>query len=312
MAEYKFGSLLDLNELVVFLVAAETENFSETGRLLDMSQPAVSGHIQGLEQRFNTRLFDRTGRNIQLNDVGAAFVPVVRNLLKEARQAEEFLAAQHGSVMGSVTIGCSTAIGKYILPNLMSRFLECNPDVRLICQMGPRGQAVDRLAEGEIDLAVTSLRIPRRSIEYRHFADDRLVLVVPPEHAWARAGQLTPDDLVEYPLILRETSSGTAITLNRELAKHDMSLDVLHSRLTLGNSEAIVQSVIAGVGPAFVSHLIARDAVQKGLVVCVPVAGLDLVQRLYMARNTGFRATEAQRAFWDFTFSPDNAALRLL
>ena len=76
--------MLDLYELQVFLIAAELENFSETARMLDISQPAVSGHIQSLEHRLNTQLFDRVGRHIRLNDAGAALVPSVRGLLKEA------------------------------------------------------------------------------------------------------------------------------------------------------------------------------------------------------------------------------------
>ena len=74
--------MLELHELQVFLVAAETENFSEAGRILQVSQPAVSAQIQALEQRLNTQLFDRAGRNIRLNEMGRALVPLVRSLLK--------------------------------------------------------------------------------------------------------------------------------------------------------------------------------------------------------------------------------------
>ena len=131
--------MLELHELQVFLVAAETENFSETGRLLQISQPAVSGHIQALEQRIQTQLFDRTGRNIKLNEVGEALVPMVRNLLKEARQIEEFIALRRGTMIGQLAIGGSTAAGKYILPKIMARFLETHPNVRITCDVGPRG-----------------------------------------------------------------------------------------------------------------------------------------------------------------------------
>ncbi|MBN1964440.1 MAG: LysR family transcriptional regulator, partial [Anaerolineae bacterium] len=140
--------MLELNELQVFLVAAETENFSEAARLLQISQPAVSAHIQSLEQRLNTRLFDRVGRNIKLNEVGEAFVPMVRNLLKEARRVEEFAAARQGAVIGKLTIGCSSACGKYLLPRIMGRFLEQHPDVQITCHVGPRGEALERLCAG--------------------------------------------------------------------------------------------------------------------------------------------------------------------
>ena len=302
--------MLELYELQVFLVAAETENFSEAGRILQISQPAVSGHIQALENHLGTQLFDRIGRSIKLNDVGEALVPIVRNLLKEARRVEEFVALRQGTVIGRLLIGCSTSAGKYILPQIMARFLDTHPDVRINCEIGPRGAFLDRLMAGEIDVAFSNLRVPRRAIEYQHFADDLIVLIAPCAHPWARAGSLKPPELIEHPLVLREPGSGTIFTLNRALTAHDMSLEMLKSRLTLWNTEAVVQAVMCGIGPAFVSRVAAQPALEKGVVVEVPVEGLRLAQPLYIARHTGFRATEAQTAFWDFVFAPENQDLR--
>jgi len=302
--------MLELHELQVFLVAAETENFSEAGRLLQISQPAVSGQIQALENRLATQLFDRVGRSIKLNEVGEALVPLVRNLLKEAQHVEEFVALRQGTVIGRLMVGCSTSAGKYILPQIMARFLEAYPDVCIHCEVGSRGDFIDRLVAGEIDITISNLRVPRRAIEYQPFADDLVVLIVPADHPWAGASSLKPAELVEYPLVLREPSSGTVITLSRGLAAHDMSLDMLKSRLTLWNTEAIVQAVACGIGPAFVSRVAARPPLAEGIVVEVPVEGLRLIQRLYIARPTGFRATEAQTAFWEFVFAPENQDLR--
>ena len=221
--------MLELHELQVFLVAAETENFSETGRILQISQPAVSAHIQSLEQRLNTRLFDRVGRNIKLNEAGELLLPRARTLIKETKQIEDFMASQKGALLGQLTLGCSTASGKYILPRIMARFMEQHPTVNLICQVGPRGYALDQLAAGQVDLAVSSLRVPRHGVEYKYFSDDLLTLIAPPDHPWASVDSITPEQLVEHPLILREPASGTTTTLNRELAAHDMSVEMLQS-----------------------------------------------------------------------------------
>lgn len=302
--------MLDLYELQVFLKAAELENFSEAARALDISQPAVSGHIQSLEQRLNTQLFDRVGRHIRLNDAGAALMPSVRGLLQEAQRVEEIVAAQQGSLMGFIKLGCSTTSGKYILPGIMRRFLDAHPEVRIYCIVGQRGNSLERLETNEVDMALSSLRIPRRNLEYRHFADDEITLIAPPDHLWARMGAIALEDLCDFPVILRESTSGTTVTLNRELAQHDMSVEMLRSNLTLCNTESIVQAVISGIGPAFVSDVSARAAIAAGQAVPVAVEGLTLVQHLYMVRHTGFRPSEAQCMFWDFLFAPEHADLR--
>lgn len=302
--------MLELHELRVFLIAAETENFSETGRILQISQPAVSGHIHALEQRLKTQLFERTGRNIKLNEVGEALVPVARSLLKEAQRIEDFVAYKRGTVLGQLTMGCSTAAGKYILPKLIARFIAKYPDVQIVCNVGPREQAIELLDQGKIDLAISSLRIPRRDIEYQHFADDVLVLLVPISHPWAMRSSLSPDELVEHPIVMRETNSGTAITVNRALAAYDMSIDMLQLNLILGNTESIVQAVIEGIGPGFVSRVSVVPALHSGAAVEVPVDGLQLIQRLYMARRTGVRVGEVHQLFWDFALAPENEDVR--
>ncbi|WP_119065422.1 LysR family transcriptional regulator [Aggregatilinea lenta] len=302
--------MLELHELQVFLTAAETENFSEAGRILQISQPAVSAQIQTLENRLHTQLFDRAGRNIHLNEVGEALVPMVRNLLREAQRLEESITAYQGQLVGHLTIGCSTAAGKYVLPKIMARFRNHYPSVNMTCYVGAREHALERLCAGQVDLAVSSLRVPRSGVEYQHFSDDLLVLIAPLDHPWAKAASLCPEDLLAHPMVLRESGSGTCITLNRELAAFDMSIEMFQPCLTLWNTEAIVQAVVEGVAPGFVSYTAAEWALHAGLVAEVPVTGLRPVQRLYMARNTSFRTTEAQEAFWDFTFASENELLR--
>ncbi|HEX3049929.1 MAG TPA: LysR family transcriptional regulator [Aggregatilineaceae bacterium] len=304
--------MLELYELQIFLIAAETENFSETARILNLSQSAVSAHIQTLEEKLGIRLFDRVGRSIRLSDIGEAAVPGVRKLLRDATCLEEMISSQRGELQGTLTLGCSTAAGKYILPKIMARFMTCYPNVRTVCRVGPRDRALESLTAGEVDLAVSSLRVPRQNLEYQHFADDQLVLIVPKSHVWAQRDRLKPENLVEHHIVLRESSSGTSITLNRDLSKYDLNVEMLQTRLVLENTEAIIQAACEGVGPAFVSHIAALNVLREGLVVEVPVEGLRLVQKLYMARNTDFRAHEARAAFWDFVFAPENADLRPL
>ena len=62
--------MLDVHELNIFLAAAETENFSEAARQLNLTQPAVSMHIRALEQKLDVSLFHRTGRSLALTERG--------------------------------------------------------------------------------------------------------------------------------------------------------------------------------------------------------------------------------------------------
>lgn len=305
--------MLELYPLQVFLVAAETENFSETGRRLNLSQPSVSLQMRGLETQLGVRLFDRSGRQIALTEVGQALVPMARELVTQAIRIEEAMASMQGEVVGLLKVGCSTAVGKYILPRLLARVRENHTHVQAVCHVTTRNLALQMLSEGEVHVALTSVREPLKNVEYRPFLTDHIVLVVPPDHRWAQnGGVIHPDDLLEEQFILREETSGTRNTLSDALAWHDLSLDHLNVVLTLGNSEAISMAVQEGIGIAFVSYLVAAEAIKNGALIPIAVEGMALDKTLYMARHTGRPATRAQTAFWELAFAPENEAIRQL
>jgi DNA-binding transcriptional LysR family regulator len=91
---------------------------------------------------------------------------------------------------------------------------------------------------------------------------------------------IEPEDLLEEPMIIREPASGTRRVMLTELAKHDITLDDLNVFLELGNAEAIVRTVSAGFGVSFVSTLTTACPIERGHVVEVPVAGLQLECRI--------------------------------
>jgi DNA-binding transcriptional LysR family regulator len=169
------------------------------------------------------------------------------------------------------------------------------------------------LLDGQVHVAITSLREPHKGVEYRPFLTDRITLVVPPDHPWALNGRVVkPADLLGEQFILREEDSGTRAALSDGLAWHDLGLDDLNIIMTLGNSEAIAMAVQEGLGLAFVSCMVAAEPIRVGRLVSVKVEGLALEQTLYLVRHTRRQATRAQTAFWELAFAPETEAIRRL
>ncbi len=303
--------MLTTNELQVFLAAAETENFSEAGRRLGVSQPAISMQIKALEDRLGLQLFLRSGRHISLSEAGRALIPMARETIERVIGIEETMLSLQGEVVGLLKLACSTTAGKYILPALLSGLMARHPQVEIVCHVTPRAAALETLRRGEAHIALTSLRIPFKDVEYRPFLTDSIALIVPPQHRWANLGEaVLPEDLLKEQFIVRESTSGTLDALRRGLEWHDLSLDHLNTVMTLGSAEAIRMAVQEGIGIAFVSAMVALEAVESGKVAVVDVKGLDIEKTLYMARDTDRPATRAQTAFWDWAFDPANEHIR--
>ncbi len=292
--------MLDAHQLNVFLIAADTLNFTEAAQRLHMSQPSVSQHIQSLEQQFGLALFNRAGRHMELTDAGIALVPLAREMVSRSIQIKETMESLKGEVYGHLMVGCSTTPGKYVLPQILAAFHRHHPRVKVTCQVAPQKDALQLLVDGEVHFALASENlVSSRDVELRKFMTDPVVLLCPLDHPWASRGEIDPEELPDAEFIVREENSGTRITVRKALEGHEISEDELETLLTLGNSEAIAIAVQEGMGVGFVSSLVYTRIV-KDKVATVKIRGMNIERDIFIARNIRIPATAAQTAFWSF------------
>lgn len=304
--------MLDAHQLNVFLVAAETLNFTVAARRLHMSQPSVSQHIQSLEQHFDQSLFIRAGRTIQLTDAGQALVPLAQDMVNRSIRIEETLKSLEGEVYGHLLVGCSTTPGKYILPQLLARFHTKFPKVKISCHVSSQEQSLQTLQDGEVHFALASA--PHTSfkyIEFSKFMTDQIMLIVSLDHPWAAKGEIEPEELYKANFIFREESSGTHVTVRSALTDLGIVYEDLETFLVLGNSEAIALAVKEGLGAGFVSSLVVSKLV-NGKVAVIKIKGCNLERDIYIGRLTNRLATKAQTAFWNFAIKERDAVVQEL
>ncbi len=299
--------MLDLHVINIFLTVVETGSFSEAGRKLNLTQPAISQAIQHLERQFGAQLFIRQGRTIRLTEAGQMLQGFGRELITNANRVEEMMYSLQGTVVGEMTIACSTTSGKYLLPGLIARFRQRYPQLRINVAINSREVVFKRLTSGDIPMGVTSKIIEHSDLEYLEFYTDEVILIVPASHLWAKFRRVYPDDLLEAPLILREENAGTREVLLDGLRQHDILPDLLNVVMTLGNAEAIEMAVEEGIGISFVSRLAAARGLELGRIVEVKVEGMTLQRNLYMVRNRRFPPTRAQAEFWAFVKSEQHS-----
>jgi len=298
--------MLNLDALKMFLAVAEHGSFSEAGRQLHISQSAVSQAVRSLENSLELQLFIRRGRTAQLTASGQVLAPMARELLTSARRVEQTMLSLQNEVIGEMTIGCSTASGKYLLPGLISRFHRQYSQVRINVLVTSRDSVINKLLIGEVGLGVSSKQIGHNDLEYQDFFKDDVILIVPTNHRWAQYRKIYPDDLLDEPLILREEAAGTREVLMEGLLKRDISPEMLNVAMVLGNAEAIGMAVEEGLGVAFISRLAAARGIALGRIVEVTVDGMELTRDLYLVRNRRLPPNLAQAKFWEFASQPKN------
>lgn len=292
--------MLDVHQLNVFLVAAQTLNFTQAANQLHMTQPSVSQHIQFLEKHFNIELFVRHGRNLELTDAGAVLLPLAQRAVNLSVQTDEQMESLRGIVYGHLIVGCSTTPGKYILPQILAKFHNIYPQVTVTCNVSQQLDALKSLSNGASHFALFSLEYDNfPDIEAIPFLDDPIVLIAPLDHPWAKAGHITPADLMRGDYIMREVISGTYDAVGATLANHKIFISDLNIFITLGNAEAIALSVMEGIGVGFVSKMVV-DQLCKDKVKVVQIDGIEISRKIYIGRNLKRQNTNAQNKFWQF------------
>ena len=304
LKNWYIGNMIDLNALNIFLTAAELASFSEAGRKLNLSQPAISQTVHTLERNFGVQLFIRQGRSIRLTEAGQLLQRLGKELLTNSNRLEETMQSLQGVVVGEMTIGCSTTSGKYLLPGVIAKFRQRYPQLRINVSIHSRDTVFKRLMSGDIPLGVSSKIIEYGEVEYLELYTDEVILIVPANHPWAKSHYIYPDDLLDAPLILREENAGTRDVLMEGLRQHDILPDMLNVVMTLGNAEAIEMAVEEGIGISFVSRLAAARGMELGRVVEVEVEGMSLQRNIYIMRNRRFPPTRAQAEFWEYMKAP--------
>lgn len=252
-----------LRQLAIFACVARLGSVSKAADCLSLSQSATSAALSELERLYDTRLFDRTGKRLHLNETGRLLLPRAVELLDRSREAEALLAGCSG--VCDLNIGATLTIGNYLATLVIARYMQANPARRVQLHVHNTRDVVQQVARYELDLGLIEGHCQHPDLQVEHWIDDELAVFCAPGHPLAR--QEKPLELVqlaEADWILREPGSGTRATFER--AFHPC-LSQLNIRLELTHTEAIKRAVESGLGIGCISRLALREAFRRGSLV---------------------------------------------
>ena len=269
---------MTLEQLRIFVAVAEREHVTAAASALNLTQSAVSNAVAALEARHGVRLFDRVGRGVVLNAVGRSFLPEARAVLASAQAAETALSDMGALRRGRLAIFASQTIASYWLPERLVAFHARHPGVELDVSIGNTREAARAVREGEAELGFIEGEIDEPALCEQIIGADRLVILVPPDHAWACMPKLQAKDLAGAPWVLREAGSGTRSSLEAALLAAGADPAALPVAMTLPSNAALLAAAVAGAGATALSESVAAGAIAAGQLVRAP---FQLAERHY-------------------------------
>nr|WP_306266814.1 LysR family transcriptional regulator [Pararhizobium sp. IMCC3301] len=146
--------LLDPDQLRSFVAIAETGNLTRAAEAVFRTPSAISMQVKKLEEALETKVLFRTSREVSLTPDGEQFLAYARRLLALNREA--VLQFRKPELEGVVRIGAPDDYGVRLLPNVLRRFAECYPGVRLDVIIDMSVELMKRFRREELDLTLTT------------------------------------------------------------------------------------------------------------------------------------------------------------
>ncbi|SHM69319.1 LysR family transcriptional regulator [Flavobacterium xinjiangense] len=273
--------------LKVFFTVASRLSFTKAAAELFITQPAISKHIQELEEQYKIKLFDRNGSKISLTKAGELLLKHTKNIFEIYREIDFDLSALINKQQGTLRLGASTTISQYIIPPLLARFHQKLQDIKVNLLNGNTEQIESALLNKEIEIGIVEGQSKNQSIKYTKFLKDELVLVCNSKNPLVNKQEITKEDLKSMRFLMREQGSGTLEVIEYALKPFEIKLCQLTIEMQLGSTESIKSYLLNSDCVAFISiHAINKELKNNELTI-IDVKNLMIERFFYIITLQG-------------------------
>lgn len=289
--------MLKLSKLEVFSVVAEEGSFSAAAERLHLSQPAVSRHMQELENTLGIRLFKRMRRGVELTRGGEVLREYTQKILWLVGQAEGALTDVSQLKLGQMRMISTPGVGVYMLPNWVRTFTTKYPNLTVSLTTQTTSGVIENVLLGRCDLGIVEGEVDTSE-------SNRLgvvvlqplewVVVVGSKYPWGHQGTVNLQDLKNMPFVTRQTESHTRLWLDSVFNKYDLSVSYVGE---FDNPEAIKEAVMNHMGITILpTYAVARE-VNMGYLKTIPIQDAELKRHLRLVWDKERPFSPVSRAF---------------
>lgn len=271
---------MDIKQLRALLAVAETGSATKAADLLHIVQPAVSRHIQLLEEEFGVALFSRDRHGMTLTDAGKVVVEYGRRALRELDQAKAEIRPSSGMVSGTAAIGLLPSTADLLAAELVECLKQKHPQINVRITVGYGGHLQQWLEAGEVDVALLYDAKTPPALQVQPLLEEKLFLVGPPDAGLNLRKARKVVSLQSESFIL--PSAPHAL---RSLVEHAFAVTKISCTVVAETNSLSVQKslVMKGFGYTVLPSCAVTEDVAAGLLSAAPITSPDLTRRIVLA-----------------------------
>ncbi len=289
--------ILDYHKLKIFKTVADTGSFSKAAELLFLSQPTVTLQIKKIENYLGVVLFKRDKKKVTLTEAGEVLYKYASKIIEDYLLLEEGVSNLKEGLQKRITVGASTTIGEFLLPDIVSKFIESyNTHFNLF--IGNSKEIEEGILSKTFYIGLIEDEITSAKFEKIPFYSDEIILI-------SSISTDIPDiinieDLKKYSFIFREKGSGTRNIVEKHLKEKNIEIS---PTVEISSSKAIAKIVENTNFLAFVSKLVVDEEIKKKRLKEIKVKDLKIKRDFYVLTQKNIRLPQLERAFLKEIFS---------
>jgi LysR family transcriptional regulator, nitrogen assimilation regulatory protein len=281
-------AVMELRSLHYFVRIAELGSITRASAHLQIAQPALTRHVQRLEDEVDAALFTRANRGVRLTEAGQKLLDSAQRILRDVERAGDEIRAHKAHPSGKIILGVTPTQCPVVVPEVFARMRRHYPMIELKVVHAGMVRLEEFVIDGRVDIALLSEISKSRLILSSRLADEEMVLVTRPG---ARPrGVVSTDELRRTPLILGD---GLRAAMETLLAGHGIELKV---DTELNDHETIRLMVQQGVGASILPHSSVYRECARGLAEAHRITASGVFRTLALGVAAGRGPSAARQA----------------
>lgn len=229
-----------------FLTLCATMNYRLAAEHLHITQPAVTMHIQYLEDYYGVKLFSYDGRKLVKTEYGSILECSAHAMNYQEERLQMALRAPQLRIL---SIGATKTIGEFVITDQVTRYLE-QPENQLSIYVDNTARVLEKIDRGELDFALIEGYFSRSRYGSKLYRTESFIGLCAKEHPLA--GRTVPlDELWSETLLLREEGSGTREILETMLSEHNHTITDFTRTVCISSSGLLRQLIANNRGITF-------------------------------------------------------------
>ena len=245
----------------IFYIVAKNGSISSAANILYISQPAITIQIKKLEEQLGICLFTRTKHGVLLTDEGHILFNYVKTAIESIDNGENALSNLKNLDSGTIRIGVSTTICRYILMPYIEKFHEMYPNVEIQINNNLSNNLIKELRNGNLDVLILFKPLfDNKNLKMQELVDVQDIFVGNKKYFNLMKGKTKLKDLEQYPLIFPSSSSNSRTYLDKYLKDNNSNLK---PQLEVVSYNLIVDLIKAGFGIGYATKEFVSDGIKN-------------------------------------------------